>query len=176
MGWSFQAKDERKKFSYKSYIPTLFDSKYTVIDSRKVGSVVYAAVKRDEKVFAVVILLKVTKYEVGYKAMTEDMGPYYYDCPIAILNLLSESDCDSVNEWRNACKANVVRTKEFTSLKYGNVVTTDKPVPYGKFGEFSTFRCIDKKKNHWMASNANSSLMVKFNKRVALDYGFKVVK
>lgn len=51
-------------------------------------------------------------YNFGYKDMEESMGPYYYDCPAKILNMLSPVDiayagspqsAQSAARWRQAC-------------------------------------------------------------------------
>lgn len=82
-----------------------------VLKSSMYGSVYYAAVeiKRNgcqEKVFGVVCLTS-TKWNdgmnFGYKDMDETMGPCYYDCPKAILKLLTPTDSEWANEWRKAC-------------------------------------------------------------------------
>ena len=36
----------------------------------------------------------------GYKAMEEEMGPYYYTCPLHFLDLVPEPDSDIAREWR----------------------------------------------------------------------------
>lgn len=39
-----------------------------------------------------------------YKPMEEDMGPYYFNCPKRILDLLSPTDSKTANEWRESCR------------------------------------------------------------------------
>lgn len=36
----------------------------------------------------------------GYKDMSEDMHPYYYDCPVSYLDEADETDNVHANEWR----------------------------------------------------------------------------
>ena len=36
--------------------------------------------------------------------MEESMGPCYYDCPVSILNVLSPTDSEFANNWREACR------------------------------------------------------------------------
>jgi hypothetical protein len=103
------------------------DTVFRVEKSAMVGAVYYAAIRRIGKyvdgelemiptekqdVSAVVILTSTGKeaygyftgYTFGYKDMSEDMHPYYYDCPISILNLLTETESENAKEWRRRCK------------------------------------------------------------------------
>lgn len=110
---------------------------YEVVKSAMVGSVYYAAVRKlkncvgfektepwcenpifenvteDErkKVWCAVFLTKVDRYEFYYKDMSEDMHPYYYDCPIGILNLLTPTENESANAWRVACRKRIEEKK-----------------------------------------------------------------
>lgn len=83
-----------------------------VLKSRMYGSTYYAAieVKRNgvrEKVFGTVALTS-TDWDdgmnFGYKDMDETMGPYCYDCPKSILDLLTPTDSEYANEWRHKCR------------------------------------------------------------------------
>ena len=40
----------------------------------------------------------------GYKPMGETMGPYQYDCPKSILDLLTPTDNEHAIEWRRRCE------------------------------------------------------------------------
>ncbi len=42
--------------------------------------------------------------EFGYKDMTETMGPYKYDCPASILDLLGPPGNDYAAQWRGRCR------------------------------------------------------------------------
>lgn len=39
-----------------------------------------------------------------YKPMDETMGPYYWDCPKRILDLLSPTDNEVALNWRQSCR------------------------------------------------------------------------
>jgi hypothetical protein len=43
-------------------------------------------------------------YTFGYKDMTEHMGPYMWRCPERILALLTETDNEYANRWREKCR------------------------------------------------------------------------
>lgn len=76
--------------------------KCTILKGSVVGEAYYAAVRcADGSVFALVVLLEGPG--VCYKEMSEDMGPYYYECPKNILALLTPTDCKTAQEWRAKC-------------------------------------------------------------------------
>ena len=74
-----------------------------------VGSTVYLAVERTEKatgekvVYADVCLTRMNNGYLMVKAMSDTMCPGYYDCPKRILDLLTPTDSEWANEWRNKC-------------------------------------------------------------------------
>lgn len=127
MGWTEQiathyknGKIDRKAECDAYFMEGLNEGYYRVEKSSMVGSTYYAAVtplKRyrsdhamedipelEQRTFAAIFLTHVRKWWFGYKPMSEDEHPYYHDCPISILNLLSETDNDWANEWRNTCR------------------------------------------------------------------------
>lgn len=82
------------------------DGKFEVLKSAMNGSTYYGAIKRENEVFAVVYLTSGDSkdyFNFSYKDMDETMCPYYYDCPIGILKLLSETDNECALEWRKNC-------------------------------------------------------------------------
>lgn len=78
------------------------------LKSSLVGNTYYAAVEQilsdgTRKVWAAVTRISLDGedgFRFGYKDMEESMNPFYYDCPIGILNLLTETDSEWANEWR----------------------------------------------------------------------------
>lgn len=90
--------------------------KFEVLKSYMVGSTYYAAIKRTKFateteaenvcIFAVIVLTSVDNKEwfnFSYKDMDETMGPYQYNCPKSILDLLSPTDNEYAIEWRKRC-------------------------------------------------------------------------
>lgn len=71
------------------------------------GSVFYAAMQTTTKngvdVWALVVLTSVNGVEFRYKEMTEDEHPYYFSCPISILNALTPTTNENANAWRQKC-------------------------------------------------------------------------
>lgn len=104
-----------------------------VLKSRMVGSIYYAAIeiKRNgirECVFGQVALTS-TKWSdgmnFGYKDMNETIGPYYYDCPESILNLLTETEDEYALEWRRKCREKIEKRKRHETkdtLPIGSVI------------------------------------------------------
>lgn len=94
--------------------------KDTVLKSAMVGRVYYAAVKREivgkqPYVWAAVFLTcgKRTDGIVwGYKDMDETMLPYYFDCPAGILALLTPTDNENANNWREECRKKIAERAE----------------------------------------------------------------
>jgi hypothetical protein len=83
------------------------------IKSAMHGTTYYSAMKTTQadgsfEIWALIIITSVNSSrgckEFMYKEMSEDMLPGYYDCPASILNLLTETDNENANTWRNMCK------------------------------------------------------------------------
>jgi hypothetical protein len=69
----------------------------------------------DIRTFAIVCLVRWNPgarsgEEFAYKDMDETMGPYKYDCPASILNLLGPPGNDYAAEWRAACRQRLALT------------------------------------------------------------------
>ena len=109
--------------------------KCEVLKSSRHGSTVYSAVKSTNKtngfeaVWAAIFLTSVNNknyYNFSYKDMDETCGPYYYDCPKSILDLLTPTTSEYANNWRNACRENIEKKAE--QRKNG---TSLDQLPYG---------------------------------------------
>ena len=91
-----------------------------VLKSTMIGSTYYAAIEVKErgimiKVFAAIVLTSVNMkdyFNFSYKDMDESAGPYRYDCPKGILDLLTETDNEYAINWRNKCRENIQKKKE----------------------------------------------------------------
>lgn len=65
--------------------------------------------------FAIICLVKWNPgardgHEFGYKDMSETMGPYKYDCPASILDLLGPPGNDYAAQWREGCRQRLALT------------------------------------------------------------------
>lgn len=87
------------------------------------NGVVYGAIRnlKTNDVWAMVSLLKFRKdgwqTEMLAKNMSEDMMPYYFDCPKSILDLLTKTDNKHSNEWRKRCYEQLANQKEKAKIK-----------------------------------------------------------
>lgn len=85
--------------------------------------------------------------EFAYKDMDETCGPCAYDCPESILKLLSPTDSQWANEWREKCRAKAARVK---ILKKASVIklTFDFDTRFNNQGD--TVYLKKNSKNHWI--------------------------
>ena len=109
MGWTYQHRDTGTKVV--DFLKSQFNSeKHEII----AGSVVhyrtaYLACKDKitGAVFALVCLLDYKRndyYNFGYKDMSEDEGPYYFECPRKIIELLTTAPItETARIWRQRC-------------------------------------------------------------------------
>lgn len=108
-----------------------------VLKSRMIGSTYYGAIEEKEKgivknVFAVVVLTSINMkdyFNFSYKEMDESAGPYCYDCPKGILDLLTETDNEYAINWRNKCRENIQKKKEKLTkgtLPVGSIIKLKK--------------------------------------------------
>lgn len=123
---------------------------YNVLKSALVGSVYYAAVqtlkrntgRKDEngnfiiedipederETWAAVFLTSVNSrdyFNFMYKDMSETMGPCEDKCPASILKLLSPTDSEWANEWRERCRKRIEGRKNphtLSNLPIGAVI------------------------------------------------------
>ena len=146
-------------------------STHKVLKSSMVGSVYYAAVttekpgKETEVLAAVFLTCGRVKHDGclwGYKDMDETCGPNESKCPASILALLTPTDSQWANEWRERCRKNIAETAE--RRKNG-----PKP-PYAPNGVE-----VENRIGSWVitSSNYRSTLPyrgVKYSKRVWHDF------
>lgn len=107
----------------KAYLDCLMTSdgeRFTckVLKSIMHGSTYYGAIEQIDKtikksiIFGQVILTQKQGHDFYYKEMTEFEGPYYYDCPVGILKLLSPTSNKYALEWRQQCEEKDKRKKK----------------------------------------------------------------
>lgn len=72
------------------------------------GNYIYEPVPEQERETWAAVFLTQTDmkdyFNFYYKDMDETMWPYCYDCPNSILGLLSPTDNENANAWRQACR------------------------------------------------------------------------
>ena len=120
--------------------------KYEVLKSSMKGSIYYAAVKKTKfsepekaTVFAAICMTSVKlkdHFNFSYKDMDETCGPYYYDCPAGILELLSPTNNEYALNWRKKCIEKAEETRNpysFGNLPVGSIVKFKAPFEMKQF-------------------------------------------
>jgi hypothetical protein len=129
-----------------------------IIESATVGSVFYAAVKTalTQEVWGLVVIFKYDSkdyFNFTFKEMSDDMGPYYYDCPKRVLDKLTPTDNRFANDWREKCYAKAARQK----IKPGDTIQFDSPVEFSNGEKISRFKVISLRPQRFTAEGGYSS-------------------
>lgn len=89
-----------------------------ILKASAIGSTVYMAIEEytnDERiVFGAVFLTSTNTRDYNnfaYNSMSETVGPCERKCPESILKLLTPTDSERANEWRNDCWENIKKKK-----------------------------------------------------------------
>jgi hypothetical protein len=142
MGWLTTHRE--KGMSNAAWFAREFPS-IEILDSHTKSNVFYAACrpKKDpETVFALVCLLSWAPndyYSFGYKDIEESMGPNEIGCPDRILDLLTPTDSEYANGWREACrKRNAVLVAK-PKVKKGDCVKFTAPITFTSGVSLDTF-------------------------------------
>lgn len=107
-------------YTREEVIAEEIDPQYNTILKRR-GK--YAAVQNNAsgQVFGVVFIMSGNSNNgVGIKIVDEGMGPNESECPKSILDLLTPTESQWANEWRERCRAHIARPKK--TLKPGDTV------------------------------------------------------
>lgn len=142
-------KIDRKREMDSYFTEGLNDGFYEIVKSAMVGSVYYAAVKQlmrcvkadnekgyervaipesEQKVHGVVMLTQVDMsdyYNIAYKDISEDMGPYESKCPVSIIKTLSPTTNENALAWRQRC-IDYAKTKDMRNLPIGTIIEFEK--------------------------------------------------
>ncbi len=112
--------------------------------------VFYAAVKTHSsgEVWALVVLMGRHGGTFYYKEMDEGMGPGEAECPAEILDLLSPTDNQWANEWRERCRKHAV-LKAASQIPAGTVVRFDRPFNFGNGKSADRFRYTPEGRRKW---------------------------
>ena len=150
---------------------------YNLLKSTMIGSTYYAAVQglkrsagKDEngnfiyedipenerETFAVVFLTSTDMkdhFNFSYNPMDESMGPCERNCPKGILDLLSPTESQWANEWRQECYANLNKKKDpnaLNNLPVGTKIKVTMPFDtkyHAKGEEIILTKCLNWKGN-----------------------------
>jgi hypothetical protein len=134
-----------------------------IVDCTTIKGTFYAAVRYTQEkgmypvghTFGLVVLQRRQprdSYGHNYyrKEIDETMGPNEAECPVRILDLLSPTDSEYAQEWREACRKNATRKASLPKVKKGDVVQFAHPLSFNNgmtadtftFVERSTFRIM----------------------------------
>jgi hypothetical protein len=123
MGWTFfHASGKPSEILTREFtqIPSeKYPSEFKVLDQSSRGRVWYAVIESTnpdgiKRVYGMICLWTMRRGEFGYKELGEDMGPYYYDAPLRIVNLLDELSPNPVGlsaKWRQSVRDCHIRKK-----------------------------------------------------------------
>jgi hypothetical protein len=135
MGWtSFNLREPIKQWFKNDWES---NGKYKVLDSALVKrTTMYGAIKNlnTNEVFCAVFLIRWSNsdYNFSYKDMTEFEGPYQYECPQRIFNLLTPlSEIKTISEFAKNWREKVIayhKTRE--SLKGTCVIKLKTPIDF----------------------------------------------
>ena len=79
---------------------------YRILQEKVTAEAVYFLVKTaDKPSFIAVFLTEKHDGEWGYKDMTEHSYPYFYDCPLSMIDAADPPEGDSAKEWRETVRA-----------------------------------------------------------------------
>lgn len=126
MGWTYFHKPSN--VGVKDWFGTVWSERVEVLDVAIVKMrTLYAACRYKDtgRVFAAIFLLGYAPkdyYNFGYKDMDETVGPYESECPERILKLLTPTDSEYANMWRERCWANIKAKKNRPKYENGMIV------------------------------------------------------
>jgi len=163
MGWTGINQANMDGMSAREYLNREFTfenengSSCSVLKSAMVGNTYYAAVKRTFPlasgdapiVFGLVCLTTRGKShfwpgerEFCYKDMDESMGPCERDCPLSILDMLSEPEGEWAKQWRLDCRANAAKKRERKAITEGARIKLSRPMQFADGRERDEFTVV----------------------------------
>ncbi len=161
MGWTYFEKPQNVSKWFAEQLTWETDTKInrclkTGILERKEA---YAAVESinketgEREVWAATFLLNYTReagYNFGYKDMTEHMGPYITRCPKSILELLTPTDNEYANQWRQSCRDyHAVRDRN-RSVEVADLLMLEDTITLTTGVQVNLIQVHDKKKGHFL--------------------------
>lgn len=196
MGWTFTNKPNG--MSFKDFFSDQFiykNPKFGEVQDVAVKDfVAYIAIKREwgavkdhpmfgqihidmHEVFAIVcpIRMRSDYYNIGYKDMSEDMGPFYYDCPERILKQLTPTGYQYAIEWRNKCWEKINKRKNTPRLSKDTIIKLNRPVKFRNGCSLDTFKVISTKPLRFVSDNSPYTHYI-INRKLINEIGFKIIK
>ena len=129
MGWSFSCNNIGRKAHIESLTSQRhFSNGYTPITHRVVGNHVWQLVQRPDgtKYITLDLIAKERGGGWGYKSIDEDWGPYFFDCPLPLLDKADPPATPNAEAWRVKVREFAEQQKrlkrEMLTLKPGSVI------------------------------------------------------
>lgn len=144
MGWTTFHKE--KHLSVKDWFKAEVAKEVEVLDVAIVKfRTLYAACRKKDTtdVWAAIFLLDYMNADYdnfGYKDMDETCGPTQSECPERILKLLTPTDSQWANEWRERCWAHIHQKKARPKVKSGDTMQFAQPLHFTNGFEGDSFR------------------------------------
>lgn len=114
-----------------------------IVDLAKVGSVVYIVAEKNGERFAVIAETWWRGDWFTYSDSTEHMGPYHYDCPARLLDLLPPINDEYANKWRQECReraaAKQAAGRSRRQVRDGSVIRFSNPIRFSNGAVLDTF-------------------------------------
>ena len=126
MGWTFGYESDRKRFIEHITSKSHFSDGYTPLEYRVVGNHVWQLVLKNstgDKFITLALIAKQRNGGWGYKGLSEDMGPYYYDCPLSLLKKATAPLNKYAADWRDKVREYHAEKVQRRQLKPGAVFT-----------------------------------------------------
>jgi hypothetical protein len=161
MGWTFQAKPHH----VKEYLDGGFRDGVTVLKSALKIDTYYAALQHDGVVSATVCLIRYVPgddpYNFGTKWIDEDCGPVESECPKGILELLTPTDSEWANQWRERCWHNVRCREAVVRLKVGETFDAVNPIRFTNGESYQRFTLIRRDRSQLILRPEGASFQVR---------------
>jgi hypothetical protein len=124
MGWTFfntSGKPSEILTREFTQVPNAqYPSEFKVLDQALRGRTWYAVIESTNpeginRVYGMICIWSMRRGEFGYKELGEEMGPYYHDAPLRIVNLLdklSPNECGYNLKWRQGVRDHHANMKQ----------------------------------------------------------------
>lgn len=122
MGWSFSYETDRSAYIAEITAPSQW-SGVEVVQQRLAGNHLWLLLRRTatgRKFIGLILLAKERGGGWGSKDLSEDMHPYYYDCPLSLLEAADEPESQDAATWR--AKVREYHARKRRVFEAGNIV------------------------------------------------------
>ena len=104
--------------------------------------------EKTNKIFCLVCLVDLKgdrDFNFGYKDMEDSCGPTVYNCPKRILDVLSKTDHEWANEWREKCRQRLEKRSSSNKIKEGTIIRFNHAIEFTNGAKADTFvLCVEK--------------------------------